>query len=232
MKTTISRRGVIAALAAGAAVNVPANVMTAQALPAAPTASEPRPDAELLDLGRRYEAALAIEDAADEACTAAGKALAAAQPAMPAVLRHRMDDHFEHQFPALGDTSIICDDDRSDFYNEAEVVYLQTMPIRTDDGLARAAEIIAAWDGHNDACEALAGSCGYDAAEAAYYAALDDRRAIADAIVAAHATTLQGLAVRARIVTSLIGDDPDDDVLPTDQKMLLAIVRDLTTMAI
>ena len=132
----------------------------------------------------------------------------------------------------LGETDTICDDERSDFYNEAEVNYLRTMSHRTDTGCARGAEIITAWDGHHDACDALAASVGYDDAEAAYYAALDARHAIGDAIVAACATTLHGLAVRARIVASLNGDDLGDDILPTDQKMLLAIVRDLTAIAI
>ena len=92
MKTEISRRRVVAALAAGAAVNVPAIAMTMGGDRRSKSQLETliaEPDQELLDLGRRYEAALAVEDAADEACTAAGQAFSAAQPAMPAVLRHR-----------------------------------------------------------------------------------------------------------------------------------------------
>ena len=140
MSSTISRRGVVAALAVGAAVNVPAIALTGVAMPPASPpdvlnrrATGAQSDAELLDLGRRYEDALEVEDAADEACTAAGEVLNAAQPAMPAVLRHQIDDHYEHQFPVLGETGTICDDDRSDFYNEAEVNYLRTMPPRTDE---------------------------------------------------------------------------------------------------
>lgn len=231
MKTELTRRGVIAALTAGAAVNVPAIAMTVAVLPSASAATGAQPDHALLDLGRRYDAALAAEDAASEARTATCEAFDAARPAMPDVLRHRMADHFEHQFPALAGTKTICDTDASDFYNDAEVEYLRTMPHRTEDGRERAGLVMAEWDRHREACLALASSLGCGDAETAYYAAVDAREAIGDAIVAARATTLHGLAVRARIVTSIAGDDLGGDILPTDQKMLLAIVRDLTRMA-
>ena len=204
MRTEISRRGVVAALAVGAAAHVPAIAMTAAAMPPASPAPNlldtratgAQPDAELLDLGRRYDVALAAEDAASEAWTAAGEAFDRARPVSPPAMRHLMLAHLEHQFPVLGETDTICDDERSDFYNEAEVDYLRATPIRTDGGRARAAEIIAEWDRHREACLALADRLGCGDVEAAYYATVDARHALGEAIVAARATTLQGLAVR------------------------------------
>ena len=136
MSSTISRRGVVAALAVGVAVNVPAIAMTAKAPAGAPTASEPHPDAEMLDLGRQYDAALEAGDAASETWTAACAAFDWARRVLSPAMRHRILDHLEHQFPVLGDTDTVCDDERSDFYNEAGVDYLRAMPIRADNGRA------------------------------------------------------------------------------------------------
>lgn len=233
MRTVLSRRGVIAALAAGAAINVPAIALTAGALPAVSAAPPAvHPDQALLDLGRQYQVALDAEDAACDAWTGAWAAAREAQPVMPDALRHRINDHFEFQFPVLGETEKISDCPLSDFYNETEIAYLRTMPHRTEGGRARADEVILAWDQHHDVCAALAASMGCNEAKAAYREAVAARQAIGDAIVASRATTLQGLAMRAGIVVALIGDDDEPDHLTTDEKMMQAIVRDLARMFI
>ena len=67
-----------------------------------------------------------------EACNAASEAYNAGRPAMPDMLRHRIDDHWASQYPAGIQT--ICDDRASDFYNNAKVYYLRTIPHRTEDG--------------------------------------------------------------------------------------------------
>jgi hypothetical protein len=73
---------------------------------------------------------------------------------------------------------------------------------------------------------------GCDDARATYHEALSVSPAIGEAIIAARATTLLGLVVRAGIVTALIGDDDEPDHLMTEEKMMQAIVRDLVPIAI
>jgi hypothetical protein len=52
--------------------------------------------------------------------------------------------HFNFPFPMLGETGKISDCSLSDFYNEAEIDYLQTMQHRAEGGQARADEVIDA----------------------------------------------------------------------------------------
>ena len=196
MRLDISCRVVIAVLAAGAALNVLAIAMTAMALPEATIASYLRPDVELLDLGG----------------AAMPRSISRTPPARPGRLRVRSltgpagaagadapSDTGPPQasVPRAGETDTICEHKRNDFHNEPEVDYLRQMPIRNDDTRAGAAEIIAAWDRARGLPRAripswlrrrkdsLLRDCGRSPC---------DRRPI----VAARATTLYGLAVRAR----------------------------------
>jgi hypothetical protein len=92
-----------------------------------------------------------------------------------------------------------------------------------------AGEIIAAWDEHRAACQAVKASFGFDDAEQAFYQLARARVAIGDRIVALRATTIDGLRVRAMIVAHMFSEDnlePEDEQ-STDEKMMWAIVRDL-----
>jgi hypothetical protein len=97
---------------------------------------------------------------------------------------------------------------------------------------ARADEIVAAWDRHTAAHDALEASLGYDAAEEAYYDAVRAREAIGATIAAERATTLAGLRIRAAIVAARY---EDDDLEPEEghtivEKMMWAVMRDLMEM--
>lgn len=114
------------------------------------------------------------------------------------------------------------------FSEDTHAKFLRTVP--DPEAQARANEIIAAWDAHSAACEAVAVSVGCDDREAAYRAAVDARQAIGDAIAAGRASTVEGLLVRARIVSDIYGDDPLLEGQTIDEKMAWAIVRDLIAM--
>jgi hypothetical protein len=265
---SLSRRGIIAALAGAAAVNVPAIAATVVALPAATSAAPiAHPDQALLDLGRHYDAAMVTEDAARDTFSAAADAYDAIRPTPPNEMRHRVWDYSKWRFPLSPQIAAISDLDQGDFYLEDEVEKLRARPrtkqvgyildistgektpatentpykevrqerylfsVPDPEAQERADEIISAWDRHLEHCEAVAQTVGLWDAEMAYYDAVRARQAIGDEIVAARARTLSGLAVRAGIVAGLLSDDEEDDNdgghLPTDQKMIAAIVRDL-----
>jgi hypothetical protein len=265
---TLSRRGILAALAGAAAVNVPAIAMTMTAPPAPAVPPVGHPDQALLNLGHQYDAALRVEDVACEAFTAAADAYDAVRPVPPNEMRHRPHDHSRWLFPLSPQITAVSDLDTGDFYLEDEVRKLREKPrtkrvgyildlatgVKTEatentpyrevrqerylynvpdvEAQERADEIIEAWDRHLVKCEAVAQSIGLWDAEDAYYNAVSARQVIGDAIIAARATTLHGLAVRAGIVAVLIGGDDEPDHLTTDEKMMQAIVRDLIAIAI
>jgi hypothetical protein len=239
-----SRRAALATLASAAALAVTAAPVAAQAAHA---------DQELLDLAPKYDAALQVENAAYEPLMALSDACQAARPPMPDALRHRVWDHSMWLFPISPLTRRISDLDNGDFYCVEEVDQLRAKPrtkrvakvkecskgVLTEVGpmmdvphpeaQARADEIIAAWDEHRAACQAVTASFGFDDAEQAFYQLARTRVAIGDRIVALRATTIGGLRVRAKIVAHMFSEDdlePEDEQ-STDEKMMWAIVRDL-----
>lgn len=111
----LSRRSVIAVLAAGAAVNVPAIA------PVAHDTGADHPDAELLELGQRYLDLDALEIAADRHYEARCEAYQ--EPERSEVLPHRMEDHvFGIHLPLVVPPGcrreLSCDPKWNAFYSE------------------------------------------------------------------------------------------------------------------
>ena len=250
---TISRRGIIAALAGAAAVNVPVIAATAG----------PHPDEALLDLGRQYRAAKEAEEAALEVMDAASDAFADTTPTPPALMVNEGD----HEL--FGFLRLSASKDRSDGYDYADVTRLRkehrtklvctlidiktgsrtsvpntrvdfdpyttelpTTSVPFPEAQVRADEIIVAWDTLLQLREEADETTGYSAASDVYDAATDARLALVEKIAAQKATTLEGLCVRAMIVAGIHADrdlDPED-THTTDETMLWATIRDLAAM--
>jgi hypothetical protein len=95
---------------------------------------------------------------------------------------------------------------------------------------ARADQIIAAWDKHQEACRAAKAASGMDAADAAYRQAAADVKAIVERIGAYRAKTLDGLRVRASIISEWRSDDMGIDASGLDKEeaaLAWANLRDL-----
>ncbi len=99
------------------------------------------------------------------------------------------------------------------------------------DQRARIAEITTAFEQFTAECNGLRTSTGLAAAETALEAANASRKAIVDKIIAAKATTLAGLQVRAMIVRDIYEGDlsGEDDGETTDRRLIWATLRDLAT---
>jgi hypothetical protein len=136
----LSRRTIIASLAAGAAANVPV---------IAAVAGGDHPDRELLELGRQYDQLRAAIKAADARYEACSPAFEEREPVPRDVMRHRITDHVcGFQLPILNTCrgGISCDDGRNAPYSEEEVDLLRDWPDRDPAEKLRAAEIVAEWD--------------------------------------------------------------------------------------
>lgn len=207
---TLSRR----ALVAGAAMSALAG----------PAVAAPNPDAALLDLGRRFTAAAARCDAANDATDAAWDVYVAPEP--PEALFRRPSDTFS--------TYGLTRREGRRWYG-GEIDSLRNHGITSE--IARRDEIVAAhaaWQADIGTARDVA---GLTAAEAERSAASAATRDLTDAIVAAPAATLAGVMVKARAAgwsyggLDGIAHEIGEEAAGTGETMMLALLRDLLTLA-
>jgi hypothetical protein len=219
--SALSRRTVLAALAAGAAANVPA---------IAAFATGDHPDRELLELGREYQKLEAAIHAAD----AVVKAYNEQEPQPRDVMRHRIEDHIcRFNLPIGPNTrSLAADPQYAVFYSEDEIDELRDWPAdRNPDERARVQVILAEWDRWNEECGGLNEALRVDEATEELEDLVPRRRQLAKLIAAMPAETPAGLQVRALILAAMLDEEDDEDDY-TDQLMIRAIVRDLIKMKV
>jgi hypothetical protein len=222
----LSRRAVIASLAAGAVANVPV---------IAAVAGGDHPDRELLGLGREYLRLRAAERAADEHSARCYEAYERVEPGPSDALRHRIEDHLGLHLPVL-DTcrgGISSDVGRNDLYSISEILRLNHTPPPSPSLIevqkVRIAAIQSAWERWHAECKELAEEFGVWEARDATDEIVANLRSLEKRFAAMHATTLAGLQMRAMILAEIFGGaevDEDD----TDQLMIHAVVRDLCAM--
>jgi hypothetical protein len=246
----LSRRSVIAALAAGAAANVPA-IATVTA------AGDHHPDAELIELGAEYQRLAILEQAADEHYARCSEAFDEAEPEPRDVMRHRIEDHVAGglNLPILPGTGAITRDlKHSAFYSADEIARVRfSRPPWSDDKIpeqnARIEEIGAEWARWCKELEDLSDETGVTEALDTIDEIVATMRSLAKKIAATPATTVAGLQVRATILSQIrseidhdqqeVGEDhegdddeTDDEDVCTDDLMIRAIVRDLVKMTV
>lgn len=230
--SALSRRTVIAALAVGAAANVPAIAAVASA--------SDHPDAELIGLGREYlllDQAIKAADAHFDRCQAEYKER---EPVPGDVMRHRIEDHVCSglNMPIIPGTGAITADPRySALYSEAEIDLMEDLlPPWNKRNIprqeARVAEIIEEWDRWNAECDALSDQIGVTEALETIDDLVARQRPLANKIASKSASTLAGLQVRALILARIFGEDEQDEHEYIDQMMIHAIVRDLVKIAV
>jgi hypothetical protein len=220
----LSRRTVIASLAAGAAASVPI---------IAAVAGGDHPDAELLELGREYgqlREAIAAANARHKVCAAAFKGR---EPVLRDVMRHRITDHVcGLQLPILNTCrdGISCDDWRNDPYSEEEIALLRDWPARDPAEKARAAEIVAEWDRWTAEWDGLEDEVGVTRTEEAIEELVRSERSLIERIAAIHATTIAGQRMRAMVLVPILAEEGYDEEDYDDHLLIRAIVRDLSAM--
>ena len=222
----LSRRAVIASLAAGAAANLPA---------IAAVAGGDHPDRELLELGREYgqlREAIKAADAQYEACS---PAFEEREPVPRDVMRHRITDHLcGLKLPILNTCrgGISCDDGRNAPYSKEEVDLLRDWPDRDPAGKARAAEIVTEWDRWTGEWDALEHETGVAEALKTIEELVPKEGELARRIAAMPATTLAGLQVRATILAQMFAEEEEDEEGKNyiDRLLIRAVVRDLCAM--
>jgi hypothetical protein len=204
--SALSRRAVIASLAAGAAANVPAI--------AAVASIDDHPDAELIELGREYQRLAALEKAVDEHYARCQAAYEEAEPEPRDVMWHRIEDHvaFGLNLPILPGTGAIARDlKQSAFYSADEIARLRfSPPPWRDDKIpeqkSRIEEIGAEWvrwcGELDDLADATAALDTIDEISASM-------RSLAKKIAAKPATTIAGLQVRATILNQIRSEDDE-----------------------
>jgi hypothetical protein len=222
----LSRRTIIASLAAGAAANVPV---------IAAVAGSDHPDRELLELGREYFRLRAAERAADEHSARCYEAYEKVEPAPSDALRHRIQDHLVLHLPVL-DTcrgGISSDVGRNDLYSMSEIQRLERTPPASpplvQEQRARIAEIQSAFERWNVECEEVAEEFGVWEARDVTDEIVASLRSLEKRFAAMHATTREGLQMRAMVLAEIFGEAEEDED-DTDQLMIRAIVRDLCAM--
>lgn len=229
--STLSRRTVIAALAVGAAVNVPA---------IAAVADRGQPDAALLELGLRYDRLRVATEAALIHLEERQAAYADQTPQPRDVMRHRIEDHVCSglNMPILPDTgAVTADPKHSAFYSMGEIKLLEHSPPPWNVDLipaqkARAQGIAEEWRRWKAECSDLRDAIGLSAAEEAWDALDDDLQAIIEQIGAEPATTIAGLSVRARLLQQIYNDLDLDDVGYNNNHHVLvrALIRDVAAL--
>lgn len=222
IQTSARRRFLGLLAAAPAVIALPA---TATALPIG------NPDAEILELERQRVIAAAayerIAASADELHTQ-GRAMF---PAKPEALRVRAGDWF----------TVHSNRDAGGFMDYATVErwraaldlqasdprHFDLIPLQRDRMTARGREILAAADAHAEACEAVYVSTGARHASDLCDAACTVLGDLEDRILEAPATTAEGLAIKARMVAHIMGDEPDGTREDFAARRLLAdLLRD------
>ena len=223
----MSRRALIASLAAGATV----------ALPSIASAVAAHPDRELIALGGEYDRLLHIKNEAYDHQQACCQAYEEVAPIPRDVMRHTLEDWFMYHLPVCeGTTSLAADIRHGSFYLKSEIDLLPYAPPTQDPAdmpaaKARATDIAKEFARWTAECEALMESCGVHAAARALAGAIAAHRAMAGRIAFTPAKTLAGLQVRATIVAQIYDDGmPDIEHLTTDEQMMWSIVRDLVAI--
>lgn len=206
---SITRRSLVRSAAAAAAVLAPA----------APAAAAPHHDAELLELGRRFDEAYAemrqLDGIHDDLCEEWGRRC----PPVPEVLRIRPEDR-----RSIGMWRRL----EGTHFEWADVHAIKRQVLNPG---ARLREIVAAYEGWEAERQRLAVELGITAAESAVEAAWRVAEPLANAIAAARATTPAGMAVKARAAALLYGGcDPDEHEFSAE-RLAWSIVRDLTAAA-
>jgi hypothetical protein len=184
------------------ALAIPAAIVVA----APPALAGGHPDAELLELGRQHtEVQRRYTEVADQAALVSERAQAA-HPPMSEVLRKRQDDWFISRLGV------------GQFYTSDEVARWRTGIEREDYGLAaiqltrlrtRGREIVAAWDAHLAAIEAVNVAYGARQLERAADDLGDAYYDLERQIFEMKATTPDGWRLKARITAHIIQGQED-----------------------
>jgi hypothetical protein len=195
-------------------------------------AASSHPDAGLLDLGQRWEIARAEARRLWNRAEVAEERSRERYPATPGTLIVRPDDYFHSLRPSsagLGTAPATFTGAQVTKWRNAlaDGRYAELMSSgakkRFED---RAREIVAAWDDHLDAKEAVSVSVGLRSAEAAAGAADRALQRIEEQIFAVRAATLEGFRVKARILADFLGDAPDGTYEDALARNLLADLLD------
>lgn len=225
----LSRRSMVAAVAA-------ALIPVAPALAAGGKGTGP--DAELIELGRRYLDLVALETAAEEAYDRCCEACIC--PEKPEALRHRLEDHagglhlpfLEAQLPH----GLSSDPSLNPFYVGGEVMRLRYAPPPFDPAeipvqRARIAEIEREHEAWLERCRAADQAAGVEAAQEATDEIVTAMRSLAQQIASLRATTLVGMRVRALVISDLMLDENSDESDgTTDELIVSAMIRDLLSI--
>lgn len=183
-----------------------------------------QPDAELLRLGAAAEALSATADALGVDMDALDAQVAAEAPPMPDVLLVTADDRAAWSFSA----------DAWSPYNvellREELDSLRRRAIATGtEGaswtLARAQDVIAAFDAWKGVTKARLAATRFPAVEEAYDEALEALGGLEEEILEQHATTVAGLQVKARLAVRAAGGRLE--TMDHDEAVLWSIVDDL-----
>ena len=193
------------------------------------TPAAAQPDADLIRLGKEYEAldatACALSDDLD-ACRAEAQAHS---PPMPPVLAVSAQDRalFEHRIDGTS-------------FGSAEVAKLRDklprlrrLAAANPDGgarygLRRAEEVISAHESWCRACDARLAATRHGAVDKSYTEALAGCDAAADAILAAPATTTAGLQVKAKLAQVYLGRPGPEALL--DERLVWSLLADVLAL--
>ena len=208
-------------------------------------------DADLLRLGRLFEAARAREMAACEACNAAAKEARNHMPERPAALRYRASDHalYLHKHytsPEYLDGREITSDD-VEWVSRKRHVRDVRRPVRPEDKLpadaqfvvgqepwpeaqARADGIVAAWEAWHAEINAVYAAHGLPGLEETADKAGDATAALAERLAAIPARTAEGFRLKLRALAfyrhSVL--EPElEDVSDPDQILSHSLWRDV-----
>lgn len=190
------------------------------------------PDAALLALGRDFQAVAAESEAASaESARLYNVFCEAARSLKPEALRFRPEDRDLIGFwlhPEADDEGVL-------YHSNRDMAGIETATHLHDPvGAARAAEIVAAWDGRQDAREAMADKVGYSAACFRSDALYEESCALLDEIRDARALTREGMQVKLNALRWLYREDDLDELdggATTDVQIAFSIVRDLLRMS-
>ena len=209
-----SRRGLMIAMAGGAAAS-------GIAIPV--LAAEPHPDAELIRLEMRLNEA---RPRLDEAVERAELAVDRFEPPMRSTTLIATDTDVLGGLPIPDMPHCV----RGRTWWPHQIEELRTAPPR--QGMARrTAEIIAAHDVYQAEFQAASDACGLTAADAEYVALNDEVERIGEAILATRATTLEGLAVKARTHIARYGAPPAEGLAElSNEGLALSIIADIAAM--